>query len=110
MQLKKLNVSKKICIISFLFPINIFAQDYPTIPDSQFAVPEKRDFKLNESILPCSNFYKFVCSNEMSQFKIPQSKSKYVFSFSDSAEKITKKRLSYINSILGNNELPIKLK
>ncbi|WGL60911.1 M13 family metallopeptidase [Pigmentibacter sp. JX0631] len=110
MQLKKLNMSKSIFIIPFFLPINIFAQDYPTIPDAQFTVPEKRDFKLNESILPCNNFYKFVCSNEMSQFKLPQSKSRYVFSFNDSAEKITKKRLSYINSILVNNELPNKVK
>lgn len=109
MQLKKNNLSKKICIISFFLPFNIWAQDYPTIPDSQFFVPEKREFKLNELVMPCNNFYKFVCSNEISQFKIPQSKSRYVFSFNDSAEKITKKRLSYINSILASNTLPKKI-
>lgn len=109
MQLKKINLSKKICIISFFLPVNIWAQDYPTIPDSQFFVPEKREFKLNESVMPCNDFYKFVCSNEISQFKIPQSKSRYVFSFNDSAEKITKKRLSYINSILAINTLPKKI-
>ena len=47
---------KKICITAFfsslLSAFSAFADDYPTIPDANFVVPEKRDFQLNNSISP----------------------------------------------------------
>ncbi|MBX9838130.1 MAG: hypothetical protein K2X69_07400, partial [Silvanigrellaceae bacterium] len=41
----------------------------------------------------------------MEKFKLPESKSRYVFSFNDSAERIKKLRLKYINSILNKPNL-----
>jgi len=100
---------KKICITAFfsslLSAFSAFADDYPTIPDANFVVPEKRDFQLNNSISPCHNFFNYTCSKEIEKFKLPESKSRYVFSFNDSAERIKKLRLKYINYILNKPNL-----
>lgn len=82
-----------------------FSQDIPTIPDADFVVPDKREFQLNTSVSPCQNFYKYTCSDEISKFKLPESKSRYVFSFNDSSERIKKQRLDYIKSLLDVKEL-----
>ncbi len=89
----------------FLTTNGAFSQDIPTIPDEDFVVPDKREFQLNSSISPCQDFYKYTCSNEILKFKLPESKSRYIFSFNDSAERIKKQRLEYINSLLDTNSL-----
>ncbi|APJ04637.1 M13 family metallopeptidase [Silvanigrella aquatica] len=87
-----------------------YSQDFPTIPDAQFTVPQYREFKLNSEISPCNDFYQYVCSSEIANFKIPESKSRYIFSFNDSAEKIKKQRSEFIKSILNKNNLSFQNK
>lgn len=82
-----------------------FSSEIPTIPDAKFVVPEKREFQLNKSILPCNNFFEYVCSNEIKDFKLPESKNRYVFSFSDASERIKKQRFEYINSLSNESSL-----
>ena len=92
---------KKICVTVFFSSIisafSAYAEDFPTIPDADFVVPDKRDFLLNNSISPCHNFFNYTCSKEIEKFKLPESKSRYVFSFNDSAERIKKLRLKYFS-------------
>ncbi len=80
---------------------NIFAIENKinTISDDKFVVPASREFKLNEKIKPCHNFYSYVCSLENTNFKMPESKSRYIYSFNDSAERIKTQRLQYIKSL-----------
>ena len=92
-------------ITSFLLNQDSFAKDIPTIPDEKFIVPEKREFQLNKNILACDNFYEYVCSNEISNFKLPESKSRYIFSFNDASERIKKQRFDYIKYLLSSTNL-----
>ncbi len=108
MRIKINSLKSGFCILALMLSQELHAQDYPTIPDDLFHVPEKRDFTINNSISPCTNFFQFVCSNEITQFNFLQSISSYVFSFNDSAEKITYKRLEYIKSILSVQNLSKK--
>ncbi|MBX9840048.1 MAG: hypothetical protein K2X69_17235, partial [Silvanigrellaceae bacterium] len=55
---------------------NSFSSEIPTIPDDLFVVPEKRDFQLNKSISLCNNFFDYVCTNEIKDFKLPESKNR----------------------------------
>lgn len=70
-----------------------------TIPDEKFQVPSSREFQLNSKINPCNNFYSYVCSIENNNFKLPESKSRYIYSFNDSAERIKNQRLQYIKGL-----------
>ena len=82
-----------------------FSSEIPTIPDAKFVVPEKREFQLNKSISPCNNFFEYVCSNEIKDFKLPESKNRYIFSINDASERIKKQRFEYINSLLNESNL-----
>ncbi|WGL60910.1 M13 family metallopeptidase [Pigmentibacter sp. JX0631] len=76
-----------------------------TIPDDEFQVPASREFKLNSSVNPCNDFYSYVCEVENTNFKLPESKSRYIYSFNDSAERIKNQRLQYINNLSTLSEL-----
>jgi len=63
-----------------------------------------REFKLNEDIPPCENFFDYVCSNENSKNKLPQNKHSYVYSHEDAILEINNDRKNYINSILNRKD------
>lgn len=52
------------------------------------SVPLKRDFPLSERIAPCEDFHKYVCSEVEEAFELPQDRERWIFSFSDNAEKL----------------------
>lgn len=86
------------------FSWSIFASGkdklFSTIPDEDFTVPFSREFELNNNIKPCNDFYSYVCSIENSKFKLPESKSRYIYSFHDPAERIKKQRFLYIKNLV----------
>ncbi len=57
-------------------------------------IPARRDFPVNEGISPCDNFFEHACSEAISKFELREDRSKHIFSFSDSHERIleTKKK------------------
>ena len=63
-----------------------------------------REFKLNEDISPCENFYDYVCSNENNKNILPQNKHSYVYSHEDAILEINNDRKNYINSILNRKD------
>jgi len=63
--------------------------------------PEKRDFPLSQKIKPCDDFYEYVCQETIQSFKLPEDRSRHIFSFSDHAERLLyakKKFLAYLES------------
>ena len=56
----------------FIFKIG-YSLDY-----TDFKKFKNREFKLNENISPCEDFYNYVCSNENNSFKLPENKHSYV--------------------------------
>ena len=92
-------------VISFLCNQGSFAKDIPTIPDEDFIIPKKREFQLNQNFPACHDFFEYVCSNEISDFKLPESKNRYVFSVADASGKIKKQRFAYIKSLLDLDNL-----
>lgn len=64
-------------------------------------IPEKRKMPLSSKISPCEDFHGYVCSEVENNFKLPEDRSMWFFSFSDAAEKILcaqKKYFSFIQS------------
>ncbi|WP_338635844.1 M13 family metallopeptidase [Spirobacillus cienkowskii] len=100
----KIVLKKCILLISF-FNFSIYSQEFLTIPENMFEVPNRRDFNLNHLISPCEDFFSYVCSDEISKFRIPETKNKYIFSFDDSAERIKQKRINYVQSLLSQTNL-----
>jgi putative endopeptidase len=62
-------------------------------------IPERREFPLNQKIKPCDDFYGYVCSEALSKFKLRDDRSKHTFSFSDSSERLLKKKEQFLSSL-----------
>ena len=71
-------------------------------------VPEKRSFPLSKKVKPCDNFYDYVCSEVVDNFKMPADKSKYVFSFSDSYERLLEKKKSFMKELSTKKSLSLR--
>ncbi|PWU17869.1 MAG: hypothetical protein C5B49_08115, partial [Bdellovibrio sp.] len=47
-----------------------------------------RNFQVDESIPPCQDFYKHVCSKVEAAFQLPADRSEWIFAFYDSRERL----------------------
>lgn len=62
-------------------------------------VPAKRAYPLSTKINACENFHKYVCSEVEDNFKLPDDRSRWTFSFTDIAEKLLHAKKSYFKRI-----------
>lgn len=58
-------------------------------------IPAVREYPVNEAISPCENFYEYACSKVNSSFQLREDRSKHVFSFSDSHERLLDYKKTY---------------
>ncbi len=65
-------------------------------------IPDKREFPLSQEISPCDNFFEHVCSEAISGFELREDRSKHIFSFSDSNERLLEAKKKFLT------ELPTK--
>ncbi len=66
---------------------------------STLDIPEKRNFPVNSKISPCEDFHKYTCSVLEGDFKLPSNRSRYIFAFSDSSERILNFKKEYFKKL-----------
>ncbi len=102
--MKYLSIKNILFTSIFFLSFQSFAKDVSRIPLEQFIIPEKRDFKLSETIQPCDNFYEYVCSEEIKKFQLPEEYPSYSFYTDESNLKYKKLINEFIkNKILSTN-------
>ncbi|MFM6927443.1 MAG: M13 family metallopeptidase [Bdellovibrio sp.] len=62
-------------------------------------IPEKREFPLSTTANPCEDFHAYVCSEAESAFKLRDDRSKHVFAFNDSSERILVQKQKFMTEI-----------
>ena len=63
------------------------------------AIPERREFPVNKIYDPCVDFFQYACSVPVSHFKLREDRSRHVFAFDDSAERLLEKRKAYMTEL-----------
>ncbi len=66
---------------------------------TQSQIPERREFPLDESVSPCEDFHKYTCGKVESTFQLPDDRSAWTFSFTDSNERILEAKKKYFKLI-----------
>lgn len=84
---------KKIFYLILFFPVLSWANK----PSSE--IPERREFPLSESVSPCEDFYEYTCSEVNKSFKLREDRSRHIFSFSDSSERLLEKKKNYLQNL-----------
>ena len=59
------------------------------------AIPDKREYPVNNSINPCVNFYEYACSPVISSFKLREDRSIHNFAFNDASERLLEFKKKY---------------
>ena len=62
-------------------------------------IPERREFPVNKSVNPCQDFYRYTCSKAIDSFKLREDRSRHIFSFSDSSERLLKTKEDYLKGL-----------
>jgi putative endopeptidase len=76
-------------LVSSLFTLSSFAAPANVSrPAPSSAIPEKREFPLSKTELPCNDFHKYVCSEVESSFKLRDDRRSHTFAFNDSYERL----------------------
>lgn len=68
-------------------------------------IPERREFPVDRSISPCADFYGHACSIARSRFKLREDRSRHIFSFSDSAERLLEKKKAFLAKLESESSL-----
>lgn len=74
------------------------AESKPSAAPSS-AIPDRREFPVNEAINPCDNFYEYTCSKVNASFKLRDDRSNHIFSFSDSHERLLDSKKEFLKDI-----------
>lgn len=84
-----------------LSPLCGFAKD----PAPSSAIPARREFPLNPAINPCEDFHQHVCSKAEASFKLRPDRSRHLFAFSDSRERILEAQMKFMKELPRKKDL-----
>jgi len=62
-------------------------------------IPERRSFPVSETVSPCEDFFKYTCDGAINSFKLREDRSRHIFSFNDSAERVLAKKKEFLKKL-----------
>lgn len=62
-------------------------------------IPDRRDFPLSKTVNPCQDFFKYTCDGAVQGFKLREDRSRHIFSFNDSAERVLEKKKQFLKKL-----------
>lgn len=63
------------------------------------SIPQQREFPLSQKVGACEDFHQYVCSEVETAFKLPDDRERWIFSFSDNAEKLLHAKKKFFENI-----------
>jgi putative endopeptidase len=63
-------------------------------------IPDRRDFPVSSKVNACDDFYEYACSEAINAFQLRPDRSRHIFAFNDSSERILEFRKKYLEGLL----------
>lgn len=90
--------------VFFLSSVGLFAAK----PQPTSKIPDRREFPVSTTVSPCQNFFDYACSEAIAGFELREDRSKHVFSFSDSHERILEAKKKYLATLPERKGLSVR--
>lgn len=94
----------KLALASLFLLFPVFSMAQPTNTE----IPVRREYPLNDKVNPCTDFHKHVCSQVEDNFKMRADRSRHLFAFSDSRERLLKIQMDYTKKLPQEKNLDIR--
>jgi putative endopeptidase len=63
-------------------------------------IPDRREFPVSSKINPCEDFYGYACSEVIDSFQLRPDRSRHIFAFNDSGERLLDQKKKYLAGLL----------
>lgn len=73
---------------------------------SEYDIPDRREFPINEKINPCEDFHQYVCSKVEASFKLRPDRTSHIFSLYDARERLLSRKIKFVENLTQENGLP----
>lgn len=90
-----------VSIVSFIMSACSTAEKTGSLQSARSSmIPLRRDFPINPSINPCTDFYAHTCSKVIDSFQLRDDRSRHYFAFDDSKERLLEAKKKYLSSLI----------
>ena len=71
----------------------------PLAAEPTSEIPRRREFPVSAEHKPCDDFYKYACTEVIKGYKLRDDRSRHVFSFNDSSERLLEQKKEYLRTL-----------
>ena len=108
-----MNFRLKTILVIFLSTVSalvLFSCATPSKPTPTSEIPDRREFPVSADVSPCQDFFKYACGGAIDSFKLREDRSRHIFSFSDSAERVLLKKKEFLKNLSGSSATNVRTK
>jgi putative endopeptidase len=63
-------------------------------------IPDRREFLVDQEVNACNDFFKHACGDAIDSFQLREDRSRHIFSFNDSSDRILEAKKTYLKNLL----------
>lgn len=63
-------------------------------------IPDRREFPVDPNVNACNDFFKHACGPALDKFQLREDRSRHIFSFNDSYERVLNAKKTYLKGLL----------
>lgn len=73
-------------------------------------IPDRREFPVNNEVNACTDFFQHACGPAIDKFQLREDRSRHIFSFNDSNERILDAKKAYLKTLAAQTQFNEKSK